>query len=82
MISFPPLFLPPSLPPSLTPTKERGLIPDLVMAGEVVKAIVQDQPLAVNQQDYNLDTKAVNYYHSLPRDLYTLHAILSHFCEV
>jgi hypothetical protein len=37
--------------------KERGVVPSLIPAEAVVQALVQDQPLAVDQTDYNLDIK-------------------------
>ncbi|CAI8024609.1 Radial spoke head 10 homolog B [Geodia barretti] len=37
--------------------KERGVVPSLIPAEVVVQALVQDQPLAVDQTDYNLDIK-------------------------
>ena len=41
-------------------TQERGVVPSLIPAEVVVQALVQDQPLAVDQTDYNLDIKASN----------------------
>ena len=45
------LFLP------LSPLQDCGIIPHLLTADEVVKILVQDQPLAVDLQDYNLEMK-------------------------
>ena len=36
------------------------MVPSLIPAEAVVQALVQDQPLAVDQTDYNLDIKASN----------------------
>ena len=38
--------------------QEGGVIPDLISAENVVKALVQDQPLAHCEGDYNLEIKA------------------------
>jgi hypothetical protein len=37
--------------------KDCGIIPHMLSADEVVRILVQDQPLAVDQQDYNLEVK-------------------------
>ena len=61
------------------------MVPSLIPAEAVVQALVQDQPLAVDQTDYNLDIKASNTHLRIEANIYTqlesLVQRLSHGCD-